>query len=97
MQAFTQNFQGFVDGEGRIQMMSYPGGVQHVGWTCAKYEEISKLLSDVMDKAESYKRQLEDAGILRREMTEDERFDSLERQLADLAAKVATLTEVIEK
>lgn len=84
----TQNFYAYIDNNGNIISQTFQGN-QVVGVTTAKYKQLEQLATEATDKAESYKKQLIDAGLLVEPLSEKE-------QIAQLSQQVAQLTQIIQ-
>ena len=92
MQQFIQNFAAYIDADGRIYAQTFQGN-QHMGWTCQRYAELEKLANDATAKAEEYRKQLLDAGLIQPTLTPEEQIAALTKQVAALAAQNAAMTK----
>lgn len=91
MQPYQQSFPAFIDNEGKIYAQQGYQGNQHIGWTNIKYEEINKICSEALDKADMYKKQLIDAGLLTTPLSTDEQITILNKKVSDLTDLVSKL------
>ena len=94
MQQIVQNFAAYIDPDGRIFSQTFQG-CQHIGWSTAKYAELEKLATDATEKAEGYRKQLIDAGLLQPVLTTEEQIAALARQVSELAAQNAAMTRQV--
>lgn len=92
MQQIVQNFAAYIDPDGRIFSQTFQG-CQHIGWTAAKYAELEKLANDAAEKAEAFRKQLVDAGILQPVLSTEEQIAVLTKQVASLAAQNSAMAE----
>lgn len=86
MQQIVSNFAAYADPDGRIFSQTFQG-CQHIGWTTAKYSELEKLANDAAEKAESYRKQLIEAGLIQPVLSTEEQIAALTKQVAALAAQ----------
>lgn len=84
----TQTFYAYVDNNGNIISQTMQGN-QVVGVTQSKYKQLEELATQATEKAENYKKQLIDAGLIQVPLTEQE-------QIAQLSQQVANLTQIIQ-
>jgi hypothetical protein len=95
MQQYQQAFPSFIDSDGKIFIQQGYQGNQHIGWICSKYDEMSKIAKDAIEKADAYKKQLIDAGIIKPTLTPEEQIAALTQQVAALGQQVTTLTGLL--
>lgn len=87
-------FWAYVDNNGYVVATDYTGA-KRIGVTVGKYKEIETALSEALDKAEKYYKQLEDAGLVKKELSADEKIAALTSQVGALAKLVEQQSQII--
>lgn len=85
----TQSFYAYMDNNGNIVSQTMQGN-QVVGVSVARYKQLEQLAEEATNKAENYKKQLVDAGLIQEPLSEQE-------QIAQLTEQVANLTTLIQQ
>ena len=80
-------FWAMVDQQGQIIATDITGS-RVVGVVLDKYRSMEKAAADAVEKAEGYYKTLEENGLIKRELTQEE-------QIAALTAQVQALTELV--
>lgn len=83
-----QTFYAYIDSQGNIASQTYQGS-QVIGVSLQKYKQMEELAEQATSKAEEYKKQLIDAGLIVVPLTE-------QQQIAQLSQQVAELTTIIQ-
>ena len=101
MSQFMANVTSVLVQDGQIYAQTFAGN-QLIGVTIEKYREMEKLATDAADKAEGFRKQLVDAGIIKPKLSAEEQIAALSEQVANLAGaltlqnkKVNELTELL--
>lgn len=84
------SFYGFWDNEGNIFVDDYSGR-KKIGVTLNKYNQIEKIANDAVEKAEGYLKMLEEHGIIKKELTPEEKISALSGQVEQLTQLVQQL------
>lgn len=80
-------FWAMVDQQGQIIATDITGS-RVVGVVLDKYRAMEKAAAEAVEKAEGYYKTLEEHGLIKRELTQEE-------QIAALTAQVQALTEIV--
>lgn len=87
-------FWGYVDNSGYVVATDYTGS-KRIGVTVNKYKELESALTEALDKAEKYYKQLESAGLVQKELTADEKISALTSQVGALTKLVEQQSQII--
>lgn len=79
----TQTFYAYIDNQGNIVSQNMQGN-QIVGVSIGRYKELEALANEATEKAEKYKKQLIEAGIIKEPLTEQQQIEQLTQQVANL-------------
>lgn len=94
-QQFFQTFTACVDGTGQIIRCEW-NAQQVVGVTIERFQEAEKLANEAMSKADEYKKQLIEHGILKPELTQEEQIAALNARVGDLTSQLSTLMAIMQ-
>lgn len=95
-QQIFQTFTACVDQTGQIVRCEW-NAQQVVGVTLERFQEAEKMVTDAMAKADEYKQQLIDHGILKPEMTpEQQQIAELKESIGTLTSQVSALMTVVQ-
>ena len=92
MSQFISNVTSVLVQDGQIYAQTFSGN-QLIGMSIEKYRELEKLANDAAAKAEEYRKNLVDAGIIKPKLSADEQIAALSEQVSALASALSKQVE----
>lgn len=94
-QQFFQTFSACIDGTGQIIRCEW-NAQQVVGVTLERFQEAEKMANEAMAKADEYKKQLVEHGILQPQLSTEEQIAALNVRVGDLSSKLSALLSAVQ-